>query len=78
MEINSGMSALALALVVGKRRGWPREPMRPHNLPAVLLGAGLPWFGWFGYDAGSALAAGPVASNAFVTTMTASASSRSG
>ncbi len=73
VEINSGMSALALALVVGKRRGWPREPMRPHNLPAVLLGAGLLWFGWFGFNAGSALAAGSVASNAFVTTMTASA-----
>jgi ammonium transporter, Amt family len=73
VEINSGMSALALALVVGKRRGWPREPMRPHNLPAVLLGAGLLWFGWFGFNAGSALAAGVVASNAFVTTMTASA-----
>jgi ammonium transporter, Amt family len=73
VEINSGMSALALALVVGKRRGWPRAPMRPHNLPAVLLGAGLLWFGWFGFNAGSALAAGAVASNAFVTTMTASA-----
>ncbi|MEJ3658788.1 ammonium transporter [Actinomycetes bacterium KLBMP 9759] len=73
VEINSGASALALALVLGKRRGWPREPMRPHNLPAVLLGAGLLWFGWFGFNAGSALAAGAVAGNAFVTTMTASA-----
>jgi ammonium transporter, Amt family len=73
VEINSGASALALALVLGRRRGWPREPMRPHNLPAVLLGAGLLWFGWFGFNAGSALAAGAVASNAFVTTMTASA-----
>jgi len=73
VEINSGASALALALVLGKRRGWPREPMRPHNLPAVLLGAGLLWFGWFGFNAGSALAAGAVAGNAFVTTMTTSA-----
>jgi ammonium transporter, Amt family len=73
VEINSGASALALALVIGRRRGWPREPMRPHNLPAVLLGAGLLWFGWFGFNAGSALVAGAVAGNAFVTTMTASA-----
>jgi ammonium transporter, Amt family len=73
VEINSGASALALALVVGKRRGWPGEPMRPHHLPSVLLGAGLLWFGWFGFNAGSALAAGAVAANAFLTTMTASA-----
>ena len=73
VEINSGASALALALVLGRRRNWPREPMRPHNLPNVLLGTGLLWFGWFGFNAGSALAAGAVAGNAFVTTMTASA-----
>jgi Amt family ammonium transporter len=73
VEINSGASALALAIVLGRRRGWPQQPMRPHNLPAVLLGAGLLWFGWFGFNAGSALAAGAVAGNAFVTTMTASA-----
>jgi Amt family ammonium transporter len=73
VEINSGASGLALAIVLGRRRGWPREPMRPHNLPAVLLGAGLLWFGWFGFNAGSALAAGSVAANAFVTTITASA-----
>jgi ammonium transporter, Amt family len=73
VEINSGFSALALCLVLGARRGWPREPMRPHNLPAVLLGAGLIWFGWFGFNAGSALAANATAANAFVTTMTASA-----
>jgi Amt family ammonium transporter len=71
VEVNSGASALALALVLGARRGWPREPMRPHNLPLVLLGAGLLWFGWFGFNAGSALAAGATAANAFVTTMTA-------
>ncbi len=73
VEINSGASALALALVLGRRRGWPREPMRPHNLPATLLGAGLLWFGWFGFNAGSALSAGAVAANAFVTTMVAPA-----
>ena len=71
VEVNSGASALALALVLGARRGWPREPMRPHNLPLVLLGAGLLWFGWFGFNAGSALAAGATAANAFLTTMTA-------
>src|SRR3954452_18392655 len=71
VEINSGASALAL--VLGRRRGWPRDALRPHNMPMVLLGAGLLWFGWFGFNAGSALTAGAVASNAFVTTMTASA-----
>lgn len=73
VEINSGASALALAIVVGRRRGWPREPMRPHNVPNVLLGAGLLWFGWFGFNAGSALASGALAANTFATTMTASA-----
>jgi hypothetical protein len=52
---------------------WPRDPMRPHNMPTVLVGAGLLWFGWFGFTAGSALAAGAVAANAFTTTTTASA-----
>ena len=75
VEINSGFSALALALVLGKRRGFPKEAMRPHNMPNVLLGAGLLWFGWFGFNAGSALAVGTVAANAFTTTMTASAAS---
>jgi len=75
VEINSGFSALALALVLGRRRGFPKEPMRPHNMPNVLLGAGLLWFGWFGFNAGSALAVGAVAANAFTTTMTASAAS---
>jgi Amt family ammonium transporter len=75
VEINSGASALALALILGKRRGWPRDPFRPHNMPNVLLGAGLLWFGWFGFNAGSALAVGAVAANAFTTTMTASAAS---
>jgi len=72
VEINSGFSALALALVLGKRRGWPKDPMRPHNMPNVLLGTGLLWFGWFGFNAGSALSIGSVAANAFTTTMVAS------
>jgi ammonium transporter, Amt family len=73
VEISSGASALALALVVGKRRGWPRDPIRPHNLPSVLLGAGLLWFGWFGFNAGSALGATAAAGTALVSTMTAGA-----
>jgi Amt family ammonium transporter len=73
VEINSGASGLALALVVGKRRGWPRDPIRPHNLPSVLLGAGLLWFGWFGFNAGSALGATAAAGTALVSTMTAGA-----
>jgi Amt family ammonium transporter len=57
VEINSGAAGLAMALVLGRRLGWRRDPMRPHNLPFVMLGAGLLWFGWFGFNAGSALAA---------------------
>jgi ammonium transporter, Amt family len=73
VEANSGASALALALVLGKRRGWPKDPFRPHNMPNVLLGMGLLWFGWFGFNAGSSLAMNAVAANAFTTTMAASA-----
>ena len=54
VHINAGAAALVLCIVLGKRRGWPREAMRPHNLPLVMLGAGLLWFGWFGFNAGSA------------------------
>src|ERR671912_1450496 len=57
VHINAGAAGLALALVLGKRRGFGREAMRPHNLPLVMIGAGLLWFGWFGFNAGSALAA---------------------
>ena len=71
VHINAGAAGLALAIVLGKRRGWPREPMRPHNLPFVLLGASLLWFGWFGFNAGSALTAGDLASVAFTNTMIA-------
>ncbi|PZF81282.1 ammonium transporter [Jiangella anatolica] len=71
VHINAGAAGLALALVLGKRAGWPQQPMRPHNLPFVLLGAGLLWFGWFGFNAGSALGANGLASAAFVNTMVA-------
>jgi Amt family ammonium transporter len=68
VEINSGASALAIALVVGRRHGWPREAMPPHSLPLTLLGAGLLWFGWFGFNAGSALRADGLAVHALVNT----------
>ncbi|TXL61153.1 ammonium transporter [Aeromicrobium terrae] len=68
VEVNSGMSALALAIVVGRRVGWKRDPFRPHSLPAVLLGAGLLWFGWYGFNAGSALGANGTAALALINT----------
>jgi Amt family ammonium transporter len=71
VHVNAGAAALALALVLGKRVGWPREKFKPHNLPMVLLGAGLLWFGWFGFNAGSALAANGLAGVAFVNTQVA-------
>jgi ammonium transporter, Amt family len=71
VHINAGAAGLALALVLGKRVGWKRDPMRPHNLPLVMLGAGLLWFGWFGFNAGSAVAANNTAAVVFVNTMTA-------
>ena len=73
VEINSGAAALALALVLGKREGFKRDAMRPHNIPFILLGAGLLWFGWFGFNAGSALAAGHLASVAMINTQIATA-----
>jgi Amt family ammonium transporter len=78
VHINAGAAALALALVLGKRRGWPREAMRPHNLPFVMLGAGLLWFGWFGFNAGSAVAANGVAGVAFINTTVATCSAMLG
>jgi Amt family ammonium transporter len=71
VHITSGVSALAAAIMVGKRRGYGSEPMHPNNLPITVLGAALLWFGWFGFNAGSALTSGAVAVNAFVTTNTA-------
>ena len=68
VEIDCGAAGLALALVVGKRMGWPREAMPPHSLPLTLLGAGLLWFGWFGFNAGSALHADGLAVSALVAT----------
>ena len=68
VETNAGASALALVLVLGRRRGWPREAMAPHSLPLTLLGAGILWFGWFGFNAGSALASGDLAAQALIST----------
>ena len=73
VEINSGFSTLALVLVLGRRRGWPREAMPPHSVPLSLLGAGILWFGWFGFNAGSALGANNIAVHAFVNTQLAAA-----
>jgi Amt family ammonium transporter len=73
VHISSGVSALTCALVIGKRKGYGQKPMPPHNLPLTVIGAGLLWFGWFGFNAGSALEASGVAVNAFVTTNTAAA-----
>ena len=71
IHINSGAAALVAALVFGKRKGWGRESFHPHNLTMTVLGAGLLWFGWFGFNAGSALAANGIAANAFFTTQVA-------
>jgi len=71
VEINSGIAGLAMAIVLGKRIGWRKDPMRPHNVPLVLIGAGLLWFGWFGFNAGSALGANHLAALAFMNTQIA-------
>jgi len=73
VHISSGVSALAAALLIGKRRGYPQEPMPPHNLTMTVTGASLLWFGWFGFNAGSAIAANKLATNAFVVTHLATA-----
>jgi Amt family ammonium transporter len=78
VHISSGISALAAALLIGKRIGHGHEPMPPHNLPFTVAGAALLWFGWFGFNAGSALAADGIAANAFVTTNTAAAAATLG
>lgn len=74
VHVSSGISALASALVVGKRKGYGEEPMPPHNLTMTILGASLLWFGWFGFNGGSAIASGSLATNAFVVTHISSAS----
>jgi Amt family ammonium transporter len=73
VHVSSGVSALAAALVLGRRLGYGREPMEPHNIPFVVLGAALLWFGWFGFNAGSAVSSGSLAASAFVATNTAAA-----
>ena len=73
VHIDAGVSALALCLLLGVRKGFKKDNMEPNNIPMVLIGAALLWFGWFGFNAGSALAANGLAGNAFVTTNTATA-----
>jgi Amt family ammonium transporter len=73
VHINAGAAALALVVLLGKRRGWPGSAMAPHSLPLTLLGTGILWFGWFGFNAGSALAANEVAAQAFMNTFVAAA-----
>lgn len=73
VHINAGAAALVGALYLGKRRGFGKDPMLPHNVPFVVLGTALLWFGWFGFNAGSALASGGLATSAFVVTHTATA-----
>jgi ammonium transporter, Amt family len=71
VHMSSGFSAIVAAIMLGKRRGFGRDPMPPHNLPLCLIGAGLLWTGWFGFNAGSALSASPLATLAFLNTSTA-------
>jgi Amt family ammonium transporter len=78
VHINAGIAGLVLALVIGKRKGFGREPMRPHNLPFVMLGAALLWFGWFGFNAGSAFTADGTAGLAWVNTTAATAAAMIG
>ena len=81
VHINAGVAALVIVLVIGKRRGWPDHPMPPHNLPLTLLGTGILWFGWFGFNAGSALSTkdgGFLAGQAFVNTHMAAAAAMLG
>jgi ammonium transporter, Amt family len=78
VHVNAGAAALALTLLLGRRRGWPQEPMPPHSLPLTLLGTGILWFGWFGFNAGSALAANEVAAQAFLNTFVAAAAAMLG
>ena len=73
VHINAGVSAIALAMLLGPRRGYKSESMEPNNIPMIMIGAALLWFGWFGFNAGSALTAGGLAASAFVATNTAAA-----
>ena len=78
VHINAGMAGLVLAIVLGKRKGWPQNTSRPHNVPFVMLGAGLLWFGWYGFNAGSATSANGVAGSTFITTTVATAAAMLG
>lgn len=78
VHINAGTAGLILAIILGRRRGWPALTARPHNLPLVMLGAGLLWFGWYGFNAGSALTANGVAGSTFITTTVATAAAMLG
>lgn len=78
VHINAGVAGLVLALILGKRLGWPASPMRPHNLPFVMLGAGLLWFGWYGFNAGSAVGSNGIAGATFITTTVATAAAMLG
>jgi ammonium transporter, Amt family len=78
IHINAGIAALALILVLGKRKGWPGDAMPPHSLPLTLLGTGILWFGWFGFNAGSALGANSLAAQALVNTNLAAAAAMLG
>ncbi|VBA37085.1 ammonium transporter [Mycobacterium attenuatum] len=78
VHINAGVAGLVLALVLGKRKGWPTTLFRPHNLPFVMLGAGLLWFGWYGFNAGSATNSNGAAGSTFITTTVATAAAMLG
>ena len=78
VHINAGVAGLVLAIILGKRLGWPAVPMRPHNLPFVMLGAGLLWFGWYGFNAGSAVGSNGIAGATFITTTIATAAAMLG
>jgi Amt family ammonium transporter len=78
VHINAGVAALAVVLVIGRRKGWPGEGMAPHSLPLTLLGTGILWFGWFGFNAGSALGANALAAQALINTHMAAAAAMLG
>ncbi len=78
VHINAGAAALAVVLIIGRRKGWPDEPMPPHSLPWTLLGTGILWFGWAGFNAGSALGANGVAAQAILNTFVAAAAAMLG
>jgi len=78
VHMSSGFSALLAAIMLGKRRGFGKEPMPPHSLPLCLIGAGMLWMGWFGFNAGSALSASPLATLAFLNTSTAASTAVAG